>query len=326
MTSESQALVPQNESFSLAPQNLEQAMQYAKLLADSTVVPVAFQKKPPDILIAVQLGMELGLSPVQALQSIAVINGRPTLWGDGVLGLVRSSGKLEWIKETDDGHVATCTVKRKGEPEPVSRMFSQDDAKVAGLAGKAGPWQQYPGRMRMMRARSWALRDVFTDVLKGLSVREEVEDYNVVGTTEQGHDIMRRPSRAGTAPTDAEIAEFTGKKPNGNGHPSAPAAASSPASGVEFEHVGVISTEDGTIKKGPRAGATFLKAKLARANGESIDVSAFSETAAAAIREACGAGLGVRVKIESKTNSADGKVYHNVTEAHVIADSEEAQA
>ena len=50
------------------------------------------------------------------------------------------------------------------------------DAKTAGLIGKQGPWTQYPKRMRQMRARAFALRDVFPDVLRGMPVAEELQD------------------------------------------------------------------------------------------------------------------------------------------------------
>lgn len=126
--------------------------------------------------MAIQWGMELGLQPMQAMQSIAVINGRPSLWGDAVIGLVRGSPVCEYIKETDDGYTATIRVKRRGEDEEHVRTFSMDDAKAAGLAGKQGPWSQYPKRMRQMRARAFALRDVFPDVLRGMPIAEEVQD------------------------------------------------------------------------------------------------------------------------------------------------------
>ena len=62
-----------------------------------------------------QWGAEIGLQPLQAMQNIAVINGRPSLWGDAVLALVRSSGLLEQFEETQTEDMATCTVKRKGQ-------------------------------------------------------------------------------------------------------------------------------------------------------------------------------------------------------------------
>lgn len=162
-------------TFSLAPQNIEEALKFSDYLAKSTIVPKDFANNPGNILVAIQWGMELGLQPMQAMQSIAVINGRPALWGDAVIALARSSPLCEYIYEDDDGETATCRVKRAGEQEQV-RTFSMTDAKLAGLAGKSGPWTQYPKRMRQMRARAFALRDVFPDVLRGMGVAEEVQD------------------------------------------------------------------------------------------------------------------------------------------------------
>jgi hypothetical protein len=139
------------------------------------MVPKDFKGKPANCLIAMQWGAELGLKPLQALQNLAIINGRPSLWGDAVIALVRGSALCEYVVEEDDGSRAVCKVKRRGEPEQ-TRTFSMNDAKAAGLAGKQGPWTQYPKRMRQMRARAFALRDVFPDVLRGLPVAEELMD------------------------------------------------------------------------------------------------------------------------------------------------------
>lgn len=162
-------------SFSLAPRTFDEAWRLADILADSDLVPKDFKGKPANCLVAIQWGAEIGLGALQAVQNIAVINGRPSLWGDALLALVRSSPLCEFVIETDDGSTAVCRVKRRGEQERV-RTFSVDDARAAGLHGKPGPWQQYPKRMRQMRARAFALRDVFPDVLKGISMAEESMD------------------------------------------------------------------------------------------------------------------------------------------------------
>lgn len=161
--------------FSLAPQSLDQALVFADYLSKSDIVPKDFQGKPGNVLVAIQWGMELGLQPLQAMQNIAVINGRPSLWGDAVIGLVKASPLCEYVVEEVTDTMATCRVKRKGEPEQV-RTFSMEDARKASLSGKAGPWSQYPKRMMQMRARAWALRDVFPDVLRGMPIAEEVRD------------------------------------------------------------------------------------------------------------------------------------------------------
>ena len=170
----STALRPAGQ-FDLSPQTFEQALTFAGYLADSDLVPKDFKGKPGNCLIAMQWGSELGLKPLQSLQNLAVINGRPALWGDAVIALVMASPVCEYVTEDDDGKTAYCRVKRKGAPEQV-RSFSMEDAMKAGLAGKAGPWTQYPKRMRQMRARAFALRDVFPDVLRGMPIAEELQD------------------------------------------------------------------------------------------------------------------------------------------------------
>ena len=168
-------ITTQKQNFSLAPKDLDEAMRFADMLAGSSIVPKDYIGKPGNCLVAIQWGMELGLQPMQAMQSIAVINGRPSLWGDAMLALVKAHPAFEWIKEECDGNVATCTIKRRGEPEVV-QSFSLEEAKRAGLTGKQGPWTQYPKRMLQMRARGFALRDAFPDALRGVVSAEEARD------------------------------------------------------------------------------------------------------------------------------------------------------
>jgi hypothetical protein len=118
---------------------------------------------------------------MQALQNIAVINGKPSVYGDAAMALVQASSVCEDVEEYFEGEgttnpVAVCVAKRKGR-KPVTAKFSVEDAKRAGLWGKGGPWSAYPKRMMQMRARGFALRDAFPDVLKGLITAEEAQDY-----------------------------------------------------------------------------------------------------------------------------------------------------
>jgi len=163
--------------FSLQPQNVTEAMQMAEMLSKSQMIPKNYQNKPQDTLVAMMMGSELGLHPIQALQNIAVINGKPSIYGDAMLALVQNHSAFGGIQESFDeaAQVATCIVWRKnGEKHTVT--FSQADAKQAGLWAKAGPWSQYPKRMMTFRARGFALRDQFADALAGLISREEAED------------------------------------------------------------------------------------------------------------------------------------------------------
>lgn len=159
------------------PQSLDEAWRLAGALAGSGMTPKAYGNDQNKVMVGIMAGAELGLTPFAALQSIAVIGNNPAVWGDGLLALVEASGKMADIHETDDGNEATCRVERIGRKTPIVRTFSMDDAKKAGLAGKSGPWSQYPKRMRQMRARAFALRDGFSDVIRGMKTVEEVRDY-----------------------------------------------------------------------------------------------------------------------------------------------------
>lgn len=182
---EPQSLKPEPQSGKLSriaaftPTNLTEAIALSKLIAGSDLAPKDFKGKPANVLIAMQMGAEVGLAPMQSLQNIAVINGRPSLWGDAALGVVQVHPEYEWHKESIEGsadaRTATFQIKRNGQEASTTR-FSVADAKKASLWGKAGPWQSYPDRMLQMRARGFGLRDKFADALRGLSIAEEAMD------------------------------------------------------------------------------------------------------------------------------------------------------
>jgi hypothetical protein len=192
-----------------APATITEAMEFSKMLADSTMVPRAYQGKPQDIMVCVQWGYEIGLAPMQALQNIAVINGKPSVYGDAAMALVQASAVCEDVQEYFEGEgtpnpIAVCVAKRRGRKEVVAK-FSVEDAKRAGLWGKQGPWQAYPKRMMQMRARGFALRDAFPDVLKGLITAEEAQDYPDEAKPRQAKDITpRNPLDVVAAPKVSE--------------------------------------------------------------------------------------------------------------------------
>lgn len=157
--------------------NLDKAKECAEIISKSGLVPSQYIGKPNDVLVAVQYGLELGFQPLQSLQNVAVINGKPVIYGDAALALCQNSPDFEYCHETYDEKTCTaiCSIKRANQDEH-TKTFSKDDAIKAGLWGKNGPWKQYPERMLQMRARSWALRDKYADLLKGFSTFEEAKD------------------------------------------------------------------------------------------------------------------------------------------------------
>jgi hypothetical protein len=215
------ALITGGRVAAIIPQNFEDAWRIGRAVIEAGMAPRGVTT-PAMATVIILHGLEVGLTPMAALQSIGLINGKPCLYGDGLLGVVRASGVFEWIKEELTDGVASCIVKRRGE-DPLERTFSEADAKLAGLWGKRTskgeptPWITYPQRMLAMRARAFALRDAFADVLKGIAPREEVEDWNGGSGRPQG-DAAPPEGSAEPAPP-----------PQDDGPPEPPPPAKPPA-------------------------------------------------------------------------------------------------
>lgn len=170
----------------LAPALYEHYQKVAIMLSKSGVIPNIYKGKPEDIFVAMAMGYQLGFPVEQSLQDIAVINGRPCLWGDGLLSLALNHSECESIDESPildpKGNLVgyQCTVTRRGH-KPHTKQFTLQDASVAGLLSRGTVWKAYPERMLQMRARSFAIRDKFADALRGLRVAEiEEEDSRII--------------------------------------------------------------------------------------------------------------------------------------------------
>jgi hypothetical protein len=168
----------------IIPTDYQTCMQMAETIAKSGLGPATLNTKEK-VFFVMQIGAGLGLTPMQSVQSISVINGKPALYGDTMLAIVKASGQLEsfneYITNVNSEIIAVCVVKRKNINE-VKAEFSVSDAKKAGLWERSSPWRQYPERMLKMRARCFALRDVFPDLLLGLQhSAEELSDSDVHG-------------------------------------------------------------------------------------------------------------------------------------------------
>lgn len=301
--------------FSLAPRNLTEAMEFAKLISTTALVPKSYRDKdnkvnPGDILIAVQMGMEVGLKPLQAIQNIAVINGQPTIWGDALRALCEASGQLEYCVETWDAvkKVATCRLKRKGKPEH-TQTFSWEDAIRADLA-KKDTYIKFPQRMCAARARGWALRNEFSDILKGLQPREEAMDYEP--TLVEGVEI-RRPARK-SDDLSKQIDEF-----NKEVGPSK-AGAAAPPPPLDRSRLVKVMVQSAVEKNG--GGKTFYAMLVQPASGQAFEVTTFdSKLYDAAVLLKGGFAL-----ILTKSTESKGKTYINLTHIEAAPSEEPAES
>ena len=216
----------------IIPQSIEDVFRVAKGVVMAGLAPSALvDKKSGDaavaaVAVAIMSGAELGLKPMVALRSFTVINGRPALYGDGLINVIRQSGRAAYLRtgcDTRDGKlVGWCEAKRSDTEEEKRVEFSQDDAVRAGLwsdqpiikkNGQNGPyekpndspWFRYPQRMLAWRAAGWCLRELFGDVLGGIRDEFEAQENPV---EEQQQQVIAPP------PPDApEVEDATDIEP-----------------------------------------------------------------------------------------------------------------
>jgi hypothetical protein len=175
----------------IVPQTIAEAYEFSRLAVH--MAPDSYKGDIKQVTLAVMASMEAGLPPLYGLRNIAIINGRPTMYGDALLALVQSKGlvadyqvreigeafdKADPINKWPDSHGFEVMIWRKGQVSPYRGRYTVADAKRGGmwLNTRKQPWINSPDRMLEIRARSFPLRDGFADALGGLAVREEAED------------------------------------------------------------------------------------------------------------------------------------------------------
>ena len=173
---------PRHACRAITPDYVEALRQYSDLLYRGGFHGGKECKRYEAVAAKIEVGRDLGIPATQAIAWIMIVNGKPTIYGDLGMAMIRSSGLLdeshlkEWYEGEGDDFTACFTIKRVGPAEPRTVRFSVGDAKRAKLWGKAGPWTEYPERQLMWRAKGFACRDEFQDVLCGLTFVEEAAD------------------------------------------------------------------------------------------------------------------------------------------------------
>jgi hypothetical protein len=215
-------------AFGISAVNWEHAYKMAKVIADSEMIPKQYRGRPADVVVAMQHGAEVGLPPMAALQSIAVINGRPGLYGDGFLAVIMASPRYDRHEEyyvtahgehvehlsvrdlTEDETKAVSKFWRRGVATPFTGTFSIADAKKANLWKKDGPWQEYPQRQLLWRARGYAGRNGFAAELRGMVITAELHD---IPAEPEEQRVIEMPQRRSEKPDPEPAPEPDPREP-----------------------------------------------------------------------------------------------------------------
>jgi hypothetical protein len=167
---------------SIMPATLQEKLDMANIFVKSNLMPRGLDK-PEKVVIALEMGHELGIPPLIAIMNIAVINNQPTLKADMMTALALRSGKIEDMKieffgnehQNDDNFGCKVTIKRRNIATPFSVEFTRRDAKVAGLFNKDN-WRKYERRMLKHRAVAYCVRDSLPEIFAGIYIPEELEN------------------------------------------------------------------------------------------------------------------------------------------------------
>ena len=161
--------------------NFSELYRFSEFVIKAGFAPKGFESVEK-VFLAIQMGKELDISPMMALQNMAVVNGRPGIFGDLCLAKVQGHPEFEDMKVDESQDGCTVTIKRRGR-SAVSGTFTMTQANGAGLTSRGGdsPWKKYPDQMLFWRAFHLAAKRTFSDALKGFKSVQELEDEPAMG-------------------------------------------------------------------------------------------------------------------------------------------------
>lgn len=181
----SQALAPApTPGFSYITAGLQERADYIARLAPSTILPTAYRGNAANAFVAAETGAALGLEPLQALASIAVINGRATLSSDLMAAVIRRAGHTLRIVENSPESVTATLIRADDKTFKFEVTWDKDKAVKAGLWGQKGPWSQYPTQMLRARAITEVARQGASEALMGMIYSPEDFGATITDTGE----------------------------------------------------------------------------------------------------------------------------------------------
>lgn len=172
-------MAPSASAIPFEAENFTQLMVMAEQMASAQLLPAALRQKPADLILVMMKGRELGLSPMQSIGGIHIIDGKPTLSADMMVGLVKRSKACRYFRLVESSAVqAVYETLREGEPAPTRMVFTYKEAQAAGLTGR-GPWKAYPAAMLRARCSAALARAVYPDVVGGVYDPDELDRGSV---------------------------------------------------------------------------------------------------------------------------------------------------
>ena len=217
------------------------AGQLADSLCRTQFVPENFRGKQGDTAAAIMMGKSLGMDPLNALQNLFVVRGRPGMYARTMHSLVLRAGH-EVYRAAATEQAVTVRARRRGDTQWQEFTWTMDRAKKAGYVGNQ-KYQTDPMGMLSAKALAEACRTIAPDVLTGIAATtvEEIQlgDY-------EDAEVVEDTSTP--APVPSESKRTVKRKPRAKApEPQAPDLPPAPAPEPEGEADGEQDAEDAPV-------------------------------------------------------------------------------
>lgn len=242
---------------------LAAAHKIGSALCQTSFAPKQFAGKAEDAAAAILFGDEIGLTPTQALRSIHVIAGTPSLYARAMVALVQSKGHEVWTELDTPAKVVVCG-KRRGTTHVERSEWTTDRARRAGYTSNK-KYETDPQAMLYARAASDVCRKIAADALAGLAYTvEELE----IG--EQPTTTVTRSEPAGPRKVSREKPQPAEPDPVPE-PPTAEESAEESATRAQVQKLNILIQEQGITER--QAKLDYLSTQVGRTLTSSNDLS-----------------------------------------------------
>jgi len=181
--------------------NMAETMKMAEMLAQSTIIPETYRRRPENCFIALDMASRMGLSPMIVMQNLYIIQGKPSFSGSAIAAMINASSKFEDVElvyvgeEGKDSWGAYVTGTRRTSGKQIKGgTVTLAISKKEGWYQKSGSkWQTMPEIMLAYRAYTWFGRVHAPELLMGLQSSEEI------------YDVIERESKADKVSNPYEV-------------------------------------------------------------------------------------------------------------------------
>lgn len=212
---------PREREMMLREREFAFTQREANALAAAEIIPAQFKNKISDCMIALNMAARLQTDPLQIMQNIYIVHGRPAFSAAYLIALVNRSGILKGrlrFHYEGEGETRSCyaygTDAETGE-KLVGTTITMAMAKAEGWSTKSGSkWKTMPEQMLAYRAASFWSRQYAPDATMGMHTKEEADDMpekEINPIPEAGESSLSEALKQKAASETIEVDETTGE-------------------------------------------------------------------------------------------------------------------